>query len=70
MLAKFSQDHAWPLDWIDPKTKDGQFQTERINVRAQGGTLPIWALQRYQGVRRKLVRHQETFQASIPPVAK
>ena len=29
------------LDWTEPKTKDGQFQTLRCNVRAHGQAMPI-----------------------------
>ena len=29
------------LDWTDPKTKDGRFQTLSINVRAHGRAMPI-----------------------------
>ena len=29
------------LDWTDPKSKDGQFQTLRMKVRAHGRALPI-----------------------------
>lgn len=29
------------LDWTDPKTKDGRFQTLSINVRAHGRAIPI-----------------------------
>ncbi len=29
------------LDWADPKTQDGPFQTGRMHVRAHGQALPI-----------------------------
>ena len=54
------------LDWTDPKTKDGQFQTLRINLRAHGRALPLlWKTVRKTDCKGRMHEYEEALCAKV-----
>ena len=48
------------LDWTDPKTKDGRFQTLSCNVRAHGRALPIaWVTVRKDQLKHHMREYEQ-----------
>jgi len=57
------------LDWTDPKTKDGQFQTVSINVRAHGRAPPIaWKKVRKTELKGRMRDYEEALCAYVAPL--
>ena len=54
------------LDWTDPKTKDGRFQTLSIHVRAHGRAIPIaWTTVAKEDLQGQMRAHEEGLCARV-----
>lgn len=54
------------LDWTDPKTPDGRFQTLSVHVRAQGRALPIaWMTVAKTDLKDRMREYEETLCAQV-----
>jgi hypothetical protein len=55
-----AQEVVLTLDWTDPKTKDSQFQTLSINLRAHGRALPLlWKTVRKTDLKGRMREYEE-----------
>ena len=55
-----AQEVVLTLDWTDPKTKDGRFQTLSINLRAHGRALPLlWKTVRKTDLKGRMRKYEE-----------